>query len=224
MKQLLLATALIALPVAVFSGVEHYIVAPKSIDTSVTTTSLSPAASLGDMSAFAAIVTDTQKIAQTGDFIAAETRITDLETAWDNAEATLRPMAPLLWGNVDDTADAAFSALRTGQPDGAHVDEALAQLQATLADPSLGLAPVSTAELLNGIAVSDAAGHPLPCEVMLTDLRDGIAAGRTNADTQPQISDLQSKALERCNADDDRRADAFTAQALALLAPAQVTK
>jgi hypothetical protein len=59
--------------------------------------------------------------------------------------------------------------------------------------------------------------------MMLTDLRDGITAGRGTA-SAAQIADLQAKALERCNADDDRRADDFSAQALALLAPAQVTK
>ena len=37
-----------------------------------------------------------------------------------------------------------------------------------------------------------------------------------SATPAPAIAELQGKALERCNADDDRRADAFSAQALAL--------
>lgn len=227
MKQLLLATALIAVPVIVFSGVEHYVIGPKPANTTVQTATLSPAASLGDMSAFAAIVSDTQKIAASGDRTAAEKRITDLETAWDEQAKALRAQAPVLWGNVDASADAAFSALRAKTPDAARVETALNDLQATLADPSMGATEGGAAQTQNGIAVTDAAGHLLPCEAMLSDLRDGIAAGRASASAQ-QITDLQTKATERCNADDDRRADDFSAQALALLAPAtaqaQVTK
>ncbi|SOC21591.1 hypothetical protein [Rhodobacter maris] len=227
MKQLLLATALIAVPVIVFSGVEHYVIGPKAADTTVQAATLPPAASLGDMSAFATIVSDTQKIAASGDLKAAEARITDLETAWDEQATALRAQAPVLWGNVDASADAAFSALRAKAPDAARVDTALNDLAATLADPSLGAAEGGAAQTQHGIAVTDAAGHPLPCEVMLSDLRDGIAAGRASGAAQ-QVTDLQTKALERCNADDDRRADDFSAQALALLTPAtasaQVTK
>jgi hypothetical protein len=221
MKQLLLATALIALPVAVFSGVEHYVIGPAP--TAQVAAPTQSATTLGDTSGFAAIVTDTQKIAASGDLKAAEKRITDLETAWDDAARALRSQAPVLWGNVDASADAAFSALRAKTPDAARVDTALNDLLATLADPTLGAAEAGSAQTRNGIAVTDAAGHPLPCEMMLTDLRDGITAGRGTA-SAAQIADLQAKALERCNADDDRRADDFSAQALALLAPAQVTK
>ncbi len=169
-------------------------------------------------------MSDTQKIAATGDLVAAETRITDLETAWDDAEEELRAKAPEAWGTVDASADAAFSALRTNSPDPARVETALSDLQATLADPTPPDAAGGSAQTLNGIAVTDASGHPLPCEVMLSDLRDALSAGRASDTARPQITDLQSKATERCNADDDRRADAFSAQALALLIPAQVTK
>lgn len=219
MKQLLLATALIAFPVAVFSGVEHFIVGAAAAPAQQ-----SAVTSLGDLSKFAAIVSDTQRIAATGDLVAAETRITDLETAWDDAEEELRAKAPEAWGTVDASADAAFSALRAKSPDPARVESALSDLQATLADPTPPDATEGAARTLNGIAVTDAAGHPLPCEVMLSDLRDALSAGRASDTARPQITDLQSKAAERCNADDDRRADAFSAQALALLTPMQVTK
>ncbi len=218
MKQLLLATALIAFPVAVFSGVEHFVIGAAA------PAQQGAVPSLGDLSKFAAIVSDTQKIAATGDLVAAETRITDLETAWDDAEEDLRAKAPEAWGTVDASAEAAFSALRAKSPDPARVETALSDLQATLADPTPSDAAGGSAQTLNGIAVTDAAGHPLPCEVMLSDLRDALSAGRASDTARPQITDLQSKAAERCNADDDRRADAFSAQALALLTPTQVTK
>ena len=222
MKQLLLATALIATPVAVFSGVEHFVIAAAA----AAPAKQGAVPSLGDTSAFAAIASDTKKIAATGDLVAAEARITDLETAWDLAAKDLRAKAPEAWGNVDAAADAVFSALRATSPDPLRVDAALVALQATLADParSATAADDGAARSLNGIAVTDAAGHPLPCEIMLSDLRDALSAGREPVAAEPQITDLQSRATERCNADDDRRADAFSARALALLTPAQVTK
>ena len=39
-----------------------------------------------------AIAADTLTIAKSGDFVAAEQRITDFETSWDAAESTMRPM------------------------------------------------------------------------------------------------------------------------------------
>ena len=56
------------------------------------------------------------------DLAAAETRITDLETRWDEAEATLHPKDPEAWGNVDAAADDAFAALRTPRPEAAAVE------------------------------------------------------------------------------------------------------
>ena len=53
-------------------------------------------------------------------------------------------------------------------------------------------------------------------EQELKTLREALAA-KPPAAAATQVSDLQAKALERCNADDDRNADAFTAQALALV-------
>ena len=83
MKQLLLATALIAVPVAAFTMFQVFLTpAPAQAQAQV--------ASLGDMSPFKTIITDVQSIAATGDFTAAEARITDFETAWDDAAGTMR--------------------------------------------------------------------------------------------------------------------------------------
>lgn len=61
--------------------------------------------------------------------------------------------------------------------------------------------------------MTDDSGRALPCEVMIGQLRDAIGS----ASPAPTVTDLQSKALERCNADDDAHADAYSAQALALI-------
>ena len=90
MKQILLAVALIAVPVIGFTGFTMY-----NAQASAT------AASLGDLSPMKTIITDVQKIAATGDFAAAEKRITDFETAWDDSASAMRALDPNAWGNVD---------------------------------------------------------------------------------------------------------------------------
>jgi len=58
----------------------------------------------------------------------------------------------------------------------------------------------------------------VPCEDMLKQLRDAQAAATNVSDAdKAKIADLETKGIERCNADDDQRADAFFTEALALL-------
>lgn len=210
MRQLLLASALIALPVAGFSAFELLLPgAPPATAGAVTD-------SLGDLSVYETIVADTQDLAKQGDLTAAERRATDFETQWDEDESSLRPKAPEAWGNVDAAADDAFAALRAAKPDQTAVEQSLAALSLALVDPAGGGGPAGTAALVNGIAVTDANGHPLPCESLLTHLRVALSDGPINASARPAATALQAKALERCNADDDVRANAFSAQALAL--------
>lgn len=212
MKQLLLATALIALPVGAFTAFNLYASGP-----SVAAATASPAAGLGDMSAFSGIVTDVQTIAATGDLAAAKARIKDFETAWDDQAATLRALDGNAWGTIDDAADAALGALRAGTPNAAEVDTTLTALMATLTSPVAATAAPVAATLVSGVAVTDANGRALPCEVMLKSVANGLATAKLSDADQAAAVDFQTKALERCNADDDQRADGFSAQALALV-------
>lgn len=214
MRNLLLSVALIAAPVAVFSG-GYMLLAPAAQVQAATTT----APSLGDMSSFVTIIDDVETIAAKGDFAAAEKRITDFEGLWDQAAGTLRPINSSYWGNIDDAADAALSALRAKTPDAANVTGTLADLQTALADPSLSPtnAPKAVASVA-GIVTTDANGRALPCEVMLKDVAAQLTTAKLTPDVLTKVTDFQTKALERCNADDDARADGFSAQALALLA------
>lgn len=125
MKQILLATALIIAPVGAFTAFQMTFVGSAQAD-----------ASLGDLSPMIAIVTDVQKIAATGDFTAAATRITDWETAWDNAQAGMRPINPDAWGKIDQASDVALKSLRKGTPTAATVTPALAALLAALNKPT----------------------------------------------------------------------------------------
>ncbi|MEO6299520.1 MAG: hypothetical protein ABIV25_13470 [Paracoccaceae bacterium] len=122
MKQLLLAAALIAVPVIGFSGF-HMVEASYASATPAT---------LGDMSAFTTIIADVQKISASGDMAAAQARITDWESAWDNAEVALRPKNQEAWGNIDMASDGALKAVRAKAPDAAKVQTALAALMTAL--------------------------------------------------------------------------------------------
>jgi hypothetical protein len=202
LKQILLATALIAAPVAGFSAWEHW----------YGQTANAPAAAnaLGDMTAFKTIVTDVQALIG-HDLPGAATRITDLETAWDDAEDKLRPLDQAQWGAVDGKIDTALKSLRAATPDAAKAAAALTALQTALDDPGTAVGSGGV-QSVAGIAVTDAGGHPISCEVMLKELADQLTL-KPNA----EAAALQAKATERCNADDDQHADAFSAQALALL-------
>ena len=212
MRNLLLSAALIALPVVVFAAVYSQVAspAPQAQDAA--------AQSLGDMTPFKTIVTDVQAIAAKGDLKAAETRITDFETAWDDAAGTLRPNDPTAWGNVDTAADAALDALRAGKPDPNEVDATLASLVTELDNPGQAMGGTGSATTVSGIVVTDDGGRPLPCEVMLEKLRKARDASALPAADLGKADDLSVKGTERCNADDDKRADDFFAQGLALLA------
>ena len=125
MKQILLATALILAPVGAFTAFEITFVGSAQAD-----------ASLGDLSPMKAIIADVQKIVATGDLAAAATRITDFETAWDDAEAGMRPLNPDAWTKIDDASDAALKSLRKGKPTADVVNPALAALMGALDNPT----------------------------------------------------------------------------------------
>ena len=64
---------------------------------------------------------------------------------------------------------------------------------------------------------SASADDPVPCEDMLSTLRDAAKGVKPSDAEAAKLKELEDKGIERCNADDDQRADDFFTQALKLL-------
>lgn len=78
---------------------------------------VSSAAPLGDLAVFRQITENTLGLVRAGKMSAAKSRVADLETAWDNAQARLKPMNPQVWSSVDKAIDDVLRDLRASQQD-----------------------------------------------------------------------------------------------------------
>ncbi len=83
---------------------------------------------LGDLSSYKTIAADTLALVNKGDIAGAQRRGTDLETAWDKAEDTMKPNDPARWRVVDKAIDRVLGQLRSPKPQASGCASALADL------------------------------------------------------------------------------------------------
>ena len=96
------------------------------------TVSASSASPLGDLSGFRKIAEDTLSLVREGNQPAANSRVGDLEVAWDNAQAQLKSMNPAKWSLVDKSIDNVLRQLRAEPQNAAASKTSLESLIVTL--------------------------------------------------------------------------------------------
>jgi uncharacterized membrane-anchored protein len=91
-----------------------------------------PTTALGNLSRFAAITADVKAKVEKNHLADAKARVKDLEVAWDDAEAGLKPRDSAKWHQLDDEIDAVLTSLRASHPTQAACTAALTALITTL--------------------------------------------------------------------------------------------
>lgn len=77
---------------------------------------------------------------------------------------------------------------------------------------------VNTLAVAGSMAVAvPAHAATVPCEDMLKNMRAAKATAKLSDADMAKVNDLEAKAVERCNADDDTRSDKFLAEAMTLM-------
>lgn len=162
------------------------------------------ASPLGDVTQFVTIAQDTLDLLNAGNQADATTRITDLETAWDQAAATLKRRNPDEWTAVDGKIDTVLRELRSTNPDPAKETAALTALLTQLGAGTSGSGPATGTPA--GAATSPL-GDVGQFVAISSDTLALLNAGK-QADATSRIADLETAwdqsaaVLKRRNADE----------------------
>ncbi|MBM7046689.1 MULTISPECIES: hypothetical protein [Rhizobium] len=81
-------------------------------------------------------------------------------------------------------------------------------------------APLLNLFVLAALVTLPVAAHAAaarPCEDVLKEMRAAKSTAKLSGDDKTKVDALEAKAIERCNADDDKRADGFLEDAMKLM-------
>jgi uncharacterized membrane-anchored protein len=90
---------------------------------------------LGDLSTFSNLGQAILTAINAGDWATANSKVNDLEYAWDNADARLKPMNPKAWTHIDGALDKVFREVRAVHPNQQTAAAALQTLLTKIANP-----------------------------------------------------------------------------------------
>jgi uncharacterized membrane-anchored protein len=119
------------------AGQPHATASEQETSAAPVTTTLTPGQATAhfppaEVAKFRTIAQDTLAKVQAGDQAGAKTRIKDLETAWDDDQATLLPLDDTAWRVLDGRIDSVLKAVRASQPDPATETQTLTALLTAL--------------------------------------------------------------------------------------------
>ncbi len=132
------AVAVVAAGVLVWTNAQPHGTAAASEEAPAANVILAPGESAtanfppANISTYRTIVEDTLALVQAGNTAEAATRITDLETAWDQDQPTLEPLDGTGWAVLDGQIDKVLRAVRATSPDPTVQTTALTTLLAAL--------------------------------------------------------------------------------------------
>ena len=123
---------------AIANSRPHVHVSAEEDGSSTPVEQLSPSAAIAnfpssDVSNFLTIAQDTLSMVRAGNQDSAKSRITDLESAWDDAQSRLEPLDETAWTFLDGEIDVTLRAIRQDSPSTTDESNALSALITSLA-------------------------------------------------------------------------------------------
>ncbi len=153
---------------------------------------VSPTAPLGDLTTFRTIAEDMLQKENAGDISGAKTRADDLETAWDNSQARLRPMNEEKWTQMDGAIDDVLTKVRARQPNPEVIKASLQSFISVM--DNLGR-QVSKSQTQASPAVTSSSNQPLgdlsAYRKIAEDMRRMVGAGDFSG-AKTRAGDLES--------------------------------
>ncbi len=151
--------------------------------------SVSPTQPLGDLTAFRTIAEDMLTMVHGGDMAGAKTRADDLESAWDNGQAVMRPMNEEKWTVMDTAIDDILTKARSGKQNAAEIGASLESF-ITVMD-TLGKASQAPSQAPTSVPSAKSLGDLTAFKTIASDMLRLVRAGDMSG-TKSRAGDLET--------------------------------